>query len=664
MVLAAALDQARLVNERSQQLIMQQNERMEQMMVMLASQAQQSQPSQPAQQHSQAQQHSPAPQHSQPASTSSLQAHPGEPQILTNNTKIATLHAHNWESWRLEFEALLEMCGLSHAIYPTPTAQPSHRASQLARSVLLQNVEQSLRPMVLEGNPSAHTAYQRLQQHFSKQLRFQVPVLEHQLRTLQLQSGESMAAYLQRSRNLRRDLLSAGRPELADSVASHMLNALPDSKYGMVKEHCWLNNIRELEEIASFLQLKEQRLQLSAQQQRQPLSPVAVAAPARASGRGSSTRGRGSSGRGRSNSSAAGQRTTPNTAAASRITPQQVAAAPKQQGVNGVFKPGVMCLHPGCGHEGHYHSMCPLRQQQQSGQQLQKQQPAGTMSAIIQGAQLALLPVPPTTDLWRVDSGAGRHITPFRSVFTQYEPLHNACVRTAGSQTLPAVAHGTVELMHESADGLFVLQLHDVWHVPDASAQLFSPIAAKAYGLCTHFEPLAVWLQGACSGIYMEAHLEESGLYAIQAEPRAAQPAVAALELEPVDAPQEPEEEAELSPEQEENGHGHEGVCLEQEDAPRASLEQEDGGVSLEQEENARLSLEQEENAPRVGVGGDECLEQGESRPDLIAARRPTGKGAQELEDVMLLHRRMGHLGANKLVALPKMVKGVRVTHG
>jgi len=245
-----------------------------------------------AQQPSHAPSHNQSQQQSQeqPSSSTQQQLQPGEPQFLTGNTKLPTLHSHNWETWRVELESLLVQHNLFHAIYPTPSAPPSQRASHLAQSLLVSNIDQHLRPLVLDAS-SAQEAYQRLRGHFGKQLRFQVPLLERQLHTLHIQQQESMLAYLQRSRNLRRDLLHSGRPELASTVASHMLSGLPDSKYGMVKEHLWLQGITELEEIASFLQLKEQRLQLGAQQQRQQLSQAAAAAPARAPSRGIVSRG-------------------------------------------------------------------------------------------------------------------------------------------------------------------------------------------------------------------------------------------------------------------------------------------------------------------------------------------------------------------------------------
>ncbi|KAF5842077.1 hypothetical protein DUNSADRAFT_9336 [Dunaliella salina] len=224
-----------------------------------------------------AQQPSHAPSHSQPQqqsqehpSNTSQQLQPGGPQLLTGNTKLPTLHSHNWKTWRVELGV-------------TPSQEAFWQPATLPGASL--------------GAAALHPAQQQ----------------------------ESVLADLQRSRSLCTDLLHSGR--------------------------------LELEEMASFLQLKERHLQLGAQQERQQLSQAAAAALAHAPSRGIVSQGRG-------RSTARGPSTWTSNIAAARQ--QEATAAPKAAGTNGVFKQDVVCLK--CRHEGRFQSACrrkPSASQQQ-----------------------------------------------------------------------------------------------------------------------------------------------------------------------------------------------------------------------------------------------------------------------------------------------------------
>jgi hypothetical protein len=76
---------------------------------------------------------------------------------------------------------------------------------------------------------------------------------------------------------------------------------------------------------------------------------------------------------------------------------------------------------------------------------------------------------------WHVDTGATKHMTPFRSDFYEYAP-YNGTVQF-GNATGNAVGIGTVKLLTKTATGSYTLWLTDVLHVPSLTARLLSSIA-------------------------------------------------------------------------------------------------------------------------------------------------------------------------------------------
>ena len=80
---------------------------------------------------------------------------------------------------------------------------------------------------------------------------------------------------------------------------------------------------------------------------------------------------------------------------------------------------------------------------------------------------------------WMVDSGATHHITPHRSDFLSWSPAKGA-VSLGGHAEISQIGTGSVTIRPSRGDR--IVHLHDVMHVPDASAHYFSVSALMQKG--------------------------------------------------------------------------------------------------------------------------------------------------------------------------------------
>jgi len=83
-------------------------------------------------------------------------------------------------------------------------------------------------------------------------------------------------------------------------------------------------------------------------------------------------------------------------------------------------------------------------------------------------------------DTWYCDSGATRHITPNKHYFVSYTKFANPETIVLGKKNVLMQAYGqgmiNVQMFHNGIWHDAILK--NVWHVPDASAHLFSVKAA------------------------------------------------------------------------------------------------------------------------------------------------------------------------------------------
>jgi Integrase core domain/GAG-pre-integrase domain len=118
---------------------------------------------------------------------------------------------------------------------------------------------------------------------------------------------------------------------------------------------------------------------------------------------------------------------------------------------------------------------------------------------------------------WCVDSGATRHMSPHRDLFTDYTGIPPILIRVANGATLPAVGRGRVDisLLLEGIPTPGYLQ--DVLHVPGLSRNLFSVPATTAKGHIIHMETgnTTIWTK---EGILIASATDYKGLFRLNVE--------------------------------------------------------------------------------------------------------------------------------------------------
>lgn len=93
---------------------------------------------------------------------------------------------------------------------------------------------------------------------------------------------------------------------------------------------------------------------------------------------------------------------------------------------------------------------------------------------------------------WWIDNGATRHITNCRDHFVDFRELPKSyTVKAAGSEYLQAVGCGTLQIWSIVHKEKKVLDLKEVWFVPEISRNLFSPLAAHDRNPDSTFESSA-----------------------------------------------------------------------------------------------------------------------------------------------------------------------------
>ena len=84
---------------------------------------------------------------------------------------------------------------------------------------------------------------------------------------------------------------------------------------------------------------------------------------------------------------------------------------------------------------------------------------------------------------WIIDSGATKHLTPNRQILQNYRSVEsNTEVLFVNGQQSNAEGQGDVELQVKTPFGIKLATLHNVLHVPEATASLFSTRQAMNHG--------------------------------------------------------------------------------------------------------------------------------------------------------------------------------------
>ena len=100
---------------------------------------------------------------------------------------------------------------------------------------------------------------------------------------------------------------------------------------------------------------------------------------------------------------------------------------------------------------------------------------------------------------WLVDSGASRHMTPHRNLFSSYTPFTSPeKVGIADGHTVNAVGKGNVQItVRVSRKVTRLSTMYDVLHVPDLKTNLFSVRSATEKGVIVQFGHTRCWLKNS-----------------------------------------------------------------------------------------------------------------------------------------------------------------------
>jgi hypothetical protein len=354
---------------------------------------------------------------------------------------IPQLGGDNWSVWKAKFCALLEYKGLYVAIEKPETVE-GRKASGQAKALMILHTQDAYVKLIV-GERTAAQAWKKLEDNFEKKSNARVIQLRKKLTGMKLGGGQSIAEYLSEIRELKVDLEAAGQTVTDTELVVFALNGLP-KEYATLVEFLELGDSDlSLDEIQPKLMQREQKLKLQGGEDVNGEKDTATAYVAQREKSGERDFRRG--------------------------TDTRTCYACGEMGhVKAVCrKRNVECYN--CGERGHISSVCRKpRGGARGGVEDRKEFVGVAFTAWRKEAQAP-------ASVWLVDSGSTQHVTAERSQFASYERLaRTEKIEGLGGEALTAVGIGRVVLECETPNGPSVVTLKEVWHVPEARANLFA----------------------------------------------------------------------------------------------------------------------------------------------------------------------------------------------
>jgi hypothetical protein len=358
---------------------------------------------------------------------------------------IPQLEKHNWPVWKAKFQALLEYKGLMVAIEQPESAEGRKLSGQAKALMILHTQDAYVKLIVREATAAA--AWHKLKQSFERTSNARIVQLTKRLTNLKLDEKESIAEYLGEFREIKADLEAAGQSVTELQLAVHAVRGLP-------KEYATLRTIIEAGESELSLdsiqpKFMQQQQELSLQREGREVQKIseeeertsAFVAKFEGSERNPEMMG--------------------------RKLERRVCFACGKEGhikVNCRFRDAE--CHK-CGKRGHTKAVC--------------RSDSGERSAFVREVERGVAftmrhgNAEEWPKSWIVDSGSTRHVTADRAQFARYQRLARPeAIEGLGGELLEVVGIGEVKLRCQTREGVRLISLRNVRHVPAARANLLA----------------------------------------------------------------------------------------------------------------------------------------------------------------------------------------------
>jgi hypothetical protein len=360
-------------------------------------------------------------------------------------SSIELLDTDNYGTWSFRMKNYLISKGLGGCIDGTATTPGSEKDQKALSHIALHVKDHHI--ATISGCTTSKAAWDALKAVHQAKNMARRQQLRRDINSIKMGNGEPLNKYFNRGKTLWQDLAATGDTLSESELVWTLLHGLPKEYELMVTvfEATDASNLTMDTTLSKLLPI-EVKNNRTGEDEGKAFFSNARGRGSRGRGGYSGRGGRSSTGRGSSNSNK---------------------HADKE------------CYY--CGYKGHISSECRKKQRDESNG-ISKDKAQGSRSVALASLSNTVYTTP---DVWALDSGATRHMTPYQSILSNVKTLEHKIVITFGNgHTAEAVSTGDVEFTSELGKSLI---LQDVLYIPDMHFNLFSVKCAAEKGATSNF---------------------------------------------------------------------------------------------------------------------------------------------------------------------------------